>query len=73
MKKLFDCDDVGDFKEYVGCKIDYNQDEGELRFTQPVLLQSYVDEFKLPDYEYMTPAESGQVLGKTVEGQETNL
>ncbi len=70
MKKLFDCDDVGAFEEYVGCKIDHNVKERSLKFTQPVLTQSFEDEFDLPDYKYMTPAESGQVLGPVQEGQE---
>jgi hypothetical protein len=26
----FDCDDVGDLKEYVGCKVDDNQKEKQI-------------------------------------------
>ena len=70
MKELFDCDDVGDFHEYVGCKIDYKPEDMSLKFTQPVMIQSFQDEFKLPDYEYESPAESGQVLVAVVKGQE---
>jgi hypothetical protein len=31
--------------EYVGCKIEQNQEEGWLKLMQPVLLQSLEDEF----------------------------
>jgi hypothetical protein len=41
MKKRFDCNLL---KEYVGCKADHNKDEGWIKLTQPVLMQSYIDE-----------------------------
>jgi hypothetical protein len=28
MMKRFECDEVGELKEYVGCKVDYNHEEG---------------------------------------------
>ncbi len=59
-----DCDDVGDLKEYIGCKID--RKGGQLKMTQPVLLQRFFDEFDLPsDKSYpSTPAEPRSVLMK---------
>ena len=39
--KRFDCDDVGDVKEYVGCKLERDDKERSFKFTQPVLLQSF--------------------------------
>ena len=65
MMQRFDCDDVGELKEYVGCTLDWNKEEKWLKFTQPFLLQSYQDEFQLPsDGKFATPAEPGQVLIK---------
>ena len=64
LKMHFDCDDLGKLEEYVGCKVDYNKEEGSLRFTQPVILQSFEDEFDLPNKSPVTPAEAGQVLVK---------
>ena len=32
----FDCDDVGDVEEYVGCQININEDEGWMKVTQPI-------------------------------------
>ena len=29
----FDCDDVGEVKEYVGCKIDKDESERSMKFT----------------------------------------
>jgi hypothetical protein len=48
-------------KEYIGCKID--RQGGQLKLTQPVLLQSFFDESDLPnDKSYpSTPAEPGSV------------
>ena len=47
MIERIDCDDVGEMKEYIGCKID--RKGGQLKLTQPVLLQSFIDEFHLPN------------------------
>jgi hypothetical protein len=64
MKSLFDCEEIETISEYVGCKLDYNKVVGKLKITQPVLLQSFHDEFPLPNSErkFKTPAEPGQVL-----------
>jgi hypothetical protein len=40
-----ECDDGGELTEYVGCKLDWDKQKGTLKFTQPVLLQSFKDEF----------------------------
>jgi len=62
IKGRFDCDDVGLFNEYVGCKIEY--DEKLIRFTQLVLLQSFEDEFKCKAPKVMVPVEAGAILVK---------
>ena len=65
-KKLvdrFDCDVVGNMDEYVGCKLERNHEERWIKITQPVLIQSYNDEFDLgKEKATSTPAEPGQVL-----------
>ena len=48
MQTHFECDDIGELKECVGCKINHKPHRGHLRATQPVLLQSFEDEFNLP-------------------------
>ena len=63
-QERFDCDDVGEVKEYVGCKIDRNVEEGSMKFTQPVMLQSFKDEFETSEKRPCTPAEAGTVLAK---------
>jgi hypothetical protein len=63
MLKRFDCDEVGELKEYIGCKIEHNKEKRFMKLTQPVLLQSFEDEFNLPDGRTPnTPAEPGSVL-----------
>ena len=64
MKGYFDCDEVGELKDYVGCVIDYNKEEHWMKLTQPVLMQSFKDEFDLPDTKHRTPAIPGSVLRK---------
>jgi hypothetical protein len=51
MNQILDCDDGGDILEFIGCKIDYDRTNKSLRFTQPVLLQSFTDEFKIAEKE----------------------
>ena len=64
LKKYFDLDEVGPVQEYVGCKVNYNKEEGYIHLTQPVLIQSFEDEFELPSREHKTPAAQGEVLCK---------
>jgi hypothetical protein len=61
MKRLFDCDDIGEMKEYVGCKVKRNWRERWIKLTQPVMLQSFKDEFSLDEHgkDPRTPAEPG--------------
>ena len=39
--------DGGEIMEFIGCKIDYDRTNNSMRFTQPVLLQSFADEFAM--------------------------
>jgi hypothetical protein len=56
----FDCDDLGNMDEYVGCKLVQNHEERWIKFLQPVLLQSYKDKFALPDEKKpVIPADGG--------------
>jgi hypothetical protein len=59
----FECDDTGVMKEYIGNKI--NRSDTEIKLTQPVLLQSFTDEFDLVrDPKITVPAVPGSVLGQ---------
>ena len=62
LKQHFDLDEIGDLTEYVGCKVEYNKEEGWVKLTQPVLLQSFEDEFELPTRNYNAPAAANTVL-----------
>jgi hypothetical protein len=65
MMELFDCDDVGELKEHVGCKVDYDREAGTMKLTQPVMIQSFQDEFELPEGEPSnTPAIPGTVMSE---------
>ena len=43
----FDCDEIGELKEYVGCKVERKFKEDWIKSKQPVLLQIFADEFGL--------------------------
>jgi hypothetical protein len=65
MIELFDYDNVGKRKEYVGCKIDKDQEAGTMRLTQPVMIQSFKDEFELPEGKSSNrPAIPGTVMSE---------
>ena len=61
---LWDCKDLGELKEYVGCKVD--RTEQIIQFTQLVKIQRFVDEFgcqeSTGDKAPTTPAPPGTVL-----------
>ena len=61
---LIECDDSGPLTDYIGNNIKFNCDEGWVRLTQPVLLQSFKDEFTFsePNKCPKTPAVPGSVL-----------
>jgi len=56
LKEMAPIDDCGNKDEYVGCKVDINRDDRELKFTQPVMIQSFQDEFNLSNKTPVTPA-----------------
>ena len=65
MKDRFDCDDVGELKEHVGCKVNVDVEDRSVTVTQPVLLQSFEDEFELNEGVFpRTPAIAGDVLAR---------
>jgi hypothetical protein len=73
MMKLFDCDDVGELKEYVGYKVDYDQAAGTMKLTQPVMIQSFQDEFELPEGKPSnTPAIPGTLMSRGEERNQVN-
>ena len=71
LTSLVKCDDTGELKEYVGCKVDYDRDKRTIKLTQPVLLQSFEDEFKLPQASPKTPA-APQTMLQDFEIKETD-
>ena len=70
MMSRFDCDEVRELKEYIGCKLDWNEEKEWIKITQPVVLQSLKDEFELSEGQNpLTPAEPGSVLTKEGEAE----
>jgi hypothetical protein len=42
----FNCEEIGEVDEYdVGCKVEQNYEENSIKLTQPLMLQSFIDEF----------------------------
>jgi hypothetical protein len=64
---LFNCKDVGESKEYVGCRAERDHENGWIHLTQPVKIQKFVDEYGIDiisNQKPSTPAEPGSVLKK---------
>jgi methyl coenzyme M reductase subunit D len=63
MMNHFDCDEIGELKEYVGWKVDISKEEWSVTLTQLVLLQSFEAEFELPEGAFLrTPAIAGDMI-----------
>jgi hypothetical protein len=62
MKLYFECDDIGFTDTYVGCKITMNKEMKTVRFEQPVMIKSLVDEFGISGKTMKIPATHGTVL-----------
>lgn len=68
LERYFECDEGAELVEYVGCKLTRNVEAGWIKLTQPVLLQSFKDEFDIPEQKTRkTPALAGQVLRKGID------
>jgi hypothetical protein len=39
MHQFFECEDIGELKEYLGCKIERNKGSKSLKIAQPVIIQ----------------------------------
>jgi hypothetical protein len=65
MTVQFNCDEIGEVDKYVRCKVEQNYEENSIKLTQPVMLQSFVVEFNLPNVPAPnTPATPGDALVK---------
>ena len=67
--RLFDCKDIGEMKEYVGCVIE--RGKGWMKMTQPTQLRKFEDEFDLQTHRGNpeTPAEPHSVLNEGDQGE----
>ena len=59
---VFECEDDGEMKEHVGCKI--TRTKNSVIITQPVLVQSLKDEFELHGGNPVTPLPAGLMCQK---------
>eukprot|EP00957_Ditylum_brightwellii_P083956 6381588-Ditylum_brightwellii.AAC.1 len=66
MMSQFECNKLGEMDKYVGCKVEQDHVAITIKLMQPVLLQSYSNEFELDEHGHMptTPAELGTILSK---------
>ena len=69
MISRFDCDVIGNMDEYIGCKLQRDWVNNSVKFTQPVMIQSFKDEFETQENKnYATPAEPGSTLRRVQNG-----
>jgi Reverse transcriptase (RNA-dependent DNA polymerase) len=61
MNKYFDCNNVGELRDYVICKVERNEKEGMMKMTQLVSIKSFIDEFNIPhNNQLVIPASQGK-------------
>jgi Reverse transcriptase (RNA-dependent DNA polymerase) len=61
MKEYFDCNNVGELRKYVGCKVERNEKEGMMKMTQSVLIKSFIDKFNIShNNQLVIPASQGK-------------
>ena len=74
MKQLFKCNDSRELVEYIENKVQLDQTKGLVQLTQPVLIQSFQDEFGAhDDRNWETPTLTGQILVKGEENEQLSL
>jgi hypothetical protein len=63
MQQYFECEDIGELKEYVGFKIERNKNIKSLKMSQPVIIRSFEVEFGAnPDFSLKTSASHDDTL-----------
>ena len=60
---------VGELKEFVGCMINIDKLEQTAKFTRPVMIQSFLDEFCAGKKKQVMPAEPNTVLKRIESGK----
>jgi hypothetical protein len=71
MNNYFDCDNIGDLKGYVGCKINKQEGGNCLLITQPVIVWSFIDEFGIQeDKRIEIPASRSDLFSPILDGDE---
>jgi hypothetical protein len=74
MNSYFDCNNIGELKEYVGCKIKKRKNESQILIVQPITIRSFIDKFgiqgnnkiEIPvlSNDYFSPVMDGDELDK---------
>jgi len=66
LKELFECKDLGEMHEYVGCLVTRDREKQSVKLTQPVKIQQFKDEYNTTKVSGnpKTPAEGGNILKK---------
>jgi hypothetical protein len=73
MNSYFNCDNIGDLKEYFGRKIDKQERGNQLLITQSVIVRSFIDEFGIQEDEKIKiPASRSDSFSPILDGYELN-
>ena len=70
IEAVFDCENVGEMVEVIGCKVDCDQKERSLKLTQTVKISKFhkFDILQNPSCSPNTPAEPNKILKSEGEG-----
>jgi Reverse transcriptase (RNA-dependent DNA polymerase) len=65
LARHFTLDEQGEMLEYVGCKVERDLKNRWMKLTQPVMIQSFKNEFDLPEDLPALPSPPGEILCRT--------
>jgi hypothetical protein len=69
--EIFACEDQGPLKDYIGCQFEYDTIRRFMKISQPLLVQSFSDEFSInQENRVATPGVPRQILRKGESGMD---
>jgi hypothetical protein len=71
MNNYFDCDNIGELKEYIRYKIESREGDKRILIVQPVIIRSFIDKFEIRENPRIeVPASSSDSFSPVMDGDE---
>jgi hypothetical protein len=71
MNNYFDCNNIGELKEYVGCKVESREGNKRILIVQSVIIRCFIDKFGMRENPRIeVPAPSNHSFSPIMDGDE---